>query len=111
MKGLVADFVAALYARTHPLFANIANKSPSVARDLFNVLYRFHICRIGDGDLRNPDSTKQMRPSQGAGLLECPIDIGTEDAGRSPATDFLALPAKPLAFGNEWYTVAFLVHG
>lgn len=111
VKGLVADLVAALYAGSHPLLADVAHQAPAISRNLFNILDRLHVSGVGNRDFGYPDCAQQMRPPERVGLLEGALNIWTKDTCRGSAANLLALPTEPLAFGDERNTIALLMHG
>jgi hypothetical protein len=110
MKGKKAVLVAALNTCTHLLLTNVACELPAGLWHLFNILNRFHEGQISKRNLWDPECAKQMTPSERCSLLECPLCIWTEDATRRVSPDQLTLATKPLSLGNEWNSIAFLVH-
>lgn len=79
MKSLIAVLVAALYAGTHSLMADVTCQLPPVLRDLLHIHDRLHECVIPERDFGDPHCTKQMGPFRGIGLLKGTIMVGTED--------------------------------
>jgi hypothetical protein len=80
VKRLVAIFVAALYASTHLLVADVARQLPSGFGNLLNVHDGFHERVVTKRHLRYPHCAKQVSPFGGIGLLECTIRVGAKDA-------------------------------
>lgn len=99
MKRGKAILAITLDTSTFSLFADITNEFPSRFGNKFDVLNRFHVDWIRNGDFRDPESAERMNPFGSCCLLECSVFDWTQET-RLPKSVIKSSRSKGIPRGS-----------